>query len=276
MRTIRGARHLTKRLRQTPVLFRNFPTVLWNLGTAETRFGRPELTFRMRNGYVVQCPNADGARFPLYEVFGDDAYRMDELLGGIDPDAVILDIGGQIGSFALACAAAGPSRRVQVYEASPTSAGYIQRNVTANGLDDRVKVHAAALAGEVGEFVLIDSGTASGHNGLTAPDFLIEAGATEVTVPAETFDRAVAAAGGPVQVVKMDVEGAEYDIILRSTPSSWADVRRVVMEYHPVEGHSLDELLAFFAEVGLTPGHHEPGLRAGLGVIWLQRGGPSA
>ncbi len=88
-------------------------------------------------------------------------------------------------------------------------------------------------------------------------------------MPCTTFDQAVADAGGSVQIVKMDVEGAEYDIILRSDPASWADVRAVVMEYHPVDGHSLDELVAFFAAVGLEPADHDPGTRAGLGLMWL-------
>lgn len=276
MSSVRSAAHLAKRVRQTPQLFRNFPAVFWDLGTHRTRWGRDEMTFRMRNGYVVHCPNADGARFPLYEIFGDDAYELDKLTAGIDRDATVLDVGGQIGSFALATARALPAARVHVYEASPTSAGYIQRNVDDNGLAERVTVHAKAMAGEPGEFTFVDSGTASGHNGLTAPEWMKDQGAREVTVPAETFDRAVQGAGGSVQVVKMDVEGAEYDIVLNSSPASWADVRRVVMEYHPVEGHSLKELLDFFAAVGLEPGRHDPGLREGLGVIWLARAGTDA
>jgi len=272
--TPRGVAHLSKRIRQTPVLFRNFPQVFWDLATNETKWAKPEMTFRLRNGFTVTCPNADGARFPLYEIFADDAYDLDRLTAGVSPDAGVLDVGGQIGSFSLAVAKALPQSRIHVFEASPTSAGYIQRNVDDNSLGGRVTVHAKALSGEPGQFTLIDSGTASGHNGLTAPEWLKEQGAREVTVPAETFDQAVAAIeaeGRPLQIVKMDVEGAEYDIILQSSKESWADVRKVVMEYHPVEGHHLDELLAFFAAVGLEPGRHDRGLRAGLGVIWLSR-----
>ncbi len=263
----RGAAHLLKRVRQTPILFRNFPEVFWVLGTQDTRWRRDEATFRLRNGYVITCPNADGARFPIYEVFADDAYRIEEFTEGIDAKASVLDIGGQIGCFSLALAGAMPDATIDVYEASPTSAGYISRNVAQNGLGDRVTVHGQAMAGTPGEFTFVDSGTASGLNGLTAPDGL----GAEVTVPADTFDNAVKAAAGPVQVVKIDVEGAEYDIILNSSPASWSDVRKAVIEYHPVEGHDLDELLAFFAAVGLVPERHDKGLKPGLGVIWLAR-----
>jgi FkbM family methyltransferase len=270
MKTHRGLAHITLRVRQTPALFRNYPGVFRDILFAKTPWSTPELTFRMRNGYTVVSPNADGARFPLYEVFGDDGYHLDDLYSGVDPDAAILDVGGQIGSFSLASARAMPQARIHVYEASPTSAAYVSRNVSANGLDDRVTVHPKAMAGEKGTFTFVDSGTASGHNGLTAPEGLGE----EVTVDCETFDNAVAAAGGNVQVVKMDVEGAEYDIILRSDKASWRDVRKVVMEYHPMAGHSLEELTSFFASVGITPTLHYQGKRAGLGIMWLARSTP--
>ena len=267
MKTHRGITHFSRRVQQTPVLFRNFPAVFRDLALAGTPWSPREMTFRMRNGYTVVTPNADGARFPLYEIFADDAYRLEELFADVDPDAAILDVGGQIGSFSLASARAMPQARIHVYEASPTSADYVMRNVEANNLASRVIVHPKALSGEKGTFTFVDSGTASGHNGLTAPAGLGE----EVTVDCETFDNAVETAGGNVQVVKMDVEGAEYDIILRSNPSSWQDVRKVVIEYHPVPGHSLEELTTFFAAVGITPTRHYPGLRAGLGLMWLDR-----
>jgi len=268
MKTTRGVSHFSKRVRQTPALFTNYPRVFANLVLAETPWKPTEMVFRMRNGYTVTCPNADGARFPLYEIFADDAYELDELCAGVDPTATVLDVGGQIGSFSLAVALALPRARVHVYEASPTSAEFIRRNVLANGLEDRIEVHSEALSAEVGNFTFRDSGDASGHNGLTAPDSI---GGTTVTVRSVPFDQAVADAGGDVQIVKMDVEGAEYDIVLRSAPASWSAVRKVVMEYHPMPGRSLDDLLAFFAGVGLTPVRHEPGTRAGLGVIWLSR-----
>lgn len=267
MKTVRGTAHVAKRARQTPALFRNFPGVFRDLALSGTRWASDEITFRLRNGYTVVSPNADGARFPLYEVFADDGYRLDELCDGVDADATVLDVGGQIGSFSLAMAKSLPQARIHVYEASPTSASYVSRNIDANGLGSRVTVHAKAMAGEVGTFTFVDSGTASGHNGLTAPDGL----GSEVTVPSDTFDNAVKAAGGNVQVVKMDVEGAEYDIVLRSDPASWTEVRKVVMEYHPVAGHTLDELVEFFASVGLRPTRHDRGLREGLGVMWLAR-----
>lgn len=268
---VRARSHTMTRVRQTPRLFTNYLQVFFDLGSTRTQWRRPEITFRMRNGYVVACPNADGARFPLYEIFADDAYHLEDLLDGVEAGDTVLDIGGQIGCFSLAVAGARPDVKVRVYEASPTSAGFIRRNVRRNGLMYQVDVRPVAMAGRAGPFTFTDSGTGSGHNGLTG--LVLTNGGHQVTVEAEEFDQAVAAAQSPVRVVKMDVEGAEYDIVLSSSPASWADVRKVVMEYHPMPGRGLDDLLDWFAALGLTPTRHEHGPMPGLGVIWLSRAG---
>ncbi len=125
MKTARGASYVANRIRQTPVLFRNFPRVFFDLAVAETPWRADEMTFRLRNGYTVVSPNSDGARFPLYEIFADDAYRLEALCVGVDPNATVVDVGGQIGCFSLALSEKLPTARVHVYEASPVSASYV-------------------------------------------------------------------------------------------------------------------------------------------------------
>lgn len=225
----------------------------------------PELTFQIDQSLSMVCPNVSGARLPIYEVFADDTYRVGWLLEGLPSDAGVLDIGGHIGSFAVRVATMGDGVRVAVYEASPFTAGYAQRNVDANDLGARVTVHAAAVSSHGGTISFADDGNASVHNGITAP-----AGTNVITVPSVTFSDAVAAAGGPVHVVKIDAEGAEFDLVLASSPSDWADVQRVVMEYHPAPGHTWQELVDFFAQAGLQVADRQP-ITDALGMMWLAR-----
>lgn len=261
---IRSRKYAARRVRQT-LAFANGPKVLLDLASARTPWRRTELTFRTRGGSVVSCPNVAGARLAVYEHFVEDLYQLGTLLDGIE-SPVVLDLGGQVGAFAVAVAARYPDAVVHVYEASPSTAEWLRRNVAANQLDGRVHVHAEAVAGESGTIAFTDNGEASVHNGLTAP----EGSGTTVNVPAVTFAQAVAAAGGRADVVKADIEGAEYDMVLASTAADWAGVQRIVMEYHPVAGHSWAELEAFFAEAGLQVTHRDP-ITDGLGTVWLSR-----
>lgn len=256
--TLRG-----KRVLET-FRFANPGKILSDLALSTSPWRSEELTFRTKSGLVMSAPNFPGARVPLYEVFIEDAYRLPWLTGGVRPDATVLDIGGHIGCFTVAMSAAMPGATIHTYEASPFTHSWLARNVAANGLGDRVHPHHAAVSDHAGDLTFADNAHGSGLNGLTAP-----ADAQQVTVPAVTFDEAVRDAGGRVDVVKMDTEGAEYDIVLPSSPKSWASVQRVAMEYHPVAGHSLAELLAFFDNVGLRV--HDRIGTGRIGMLWLER-----
>jgi FkbM family methyltransferase len=258
---LRGVAYASRRIRQSFTHFDNGPQLIWN--TLRSR----EMTFRTRSGLTIHAPSVDGARFPVYEITADDVYRLGELLDGLRPDLVAVDIGAHIGSFSTAVCAAVPGATVHAYEASPSTADWLERNVAANDLGDRLVVHRRAVSDHRGELEIVDNGEASAHNGLTAP----EGSGSSVSVPCVTFADIHADTGGVIDLVKSDAEGAEYGVILTSDPAHWASVQRVVMEYHPVEGHSLDELVRFFDAVGLGLVRDEPADRPGLGNAWFAR-----
>lgn len=254
-----------RRVRQTLSAFDNGPRILWDLASQHTPWSREHLTFGLPDGGTVLCPNRPGARVPVYEIFAEDAYRLDALFEGLSAPTV-LDIGGHIGCFAIAAARHDPATRVHAYEASPSTAAWLSRNVAANGLDDRVTAHHVAVAGQRGTLEFADNDGGSSLNGLTAP-----AGTTQlVTVPSITLGDAISEAGGRVEVVKIDTEGAEYDMVLSSDPATWAGVERVVMEYHDVPGHDWSELRDFFDRCGLrVTAMEEASPRQG--TVWLSR-----
>ncbi|WP_370186770.1 FkbM family methyltransferase [Aeromicrobium sp.] len=259
---VRGAGYAVRRVRQSFTHFRNGPQLL----LAMARGG--EVTFRTRSGLTIHTPNSPGARFPVYEITADDVYRVDELLAGLRPDFVAIDVGAHIGSFSTAVCARAPRATVHAYEASPSTAAWTRRNAEANGFDDRLHVHAEAVSDHRGTLRFVDNGEASAHNGMTAPDGL----GGEVEVPCVTFADAHAAAGGRVDLLKSDAEGAEYGYILGSDPALWADVQRVVMEYHPVDGYALADLVTYLAGVGLDLVRDEPSPdKPGLGNAWFAR-----
>jgi FkbM family methyltransferase len=251
----------TRRVGQTLSGFSNGGSVLAQLVSR-----RDELVFEVGDSLSVTCPNIAGARVPVYEVFVEDAYRLDWFTGDLQGDNVqALDIGGHIGCFSLAFASLHPGARVQTFEASPSTVTFARRNVEDNGLADRVIIENIAVSDSNGTLAFADNGAGSGLNGVTAP-----AGTAVIDVPCITFAEALDRAGGQADVVKIDTEGAEYDIVLGSEPTDWKDVQRVVVEYHEVAGRSWAELQQFFDEAGLHPVHQEP-VRAELGTVWLSR-----
>jgi FkbM family methyltransferase len=261
------SRLVRARLVQTPKTFSNWLPLLVAIARSKVGNGPPELQFRARSGARIDSPNRPGARVPVYEIFAEDVYRLRPFLGDLMERPIqVIDIGAHIGTFACRLTQLHPQARLMCFEPSPTTARYLRRNVELNGIADRVTVFERALARVGGQADFDDNGAGSGLNGLVSANHHT---GTVTEVRTISFDDAVAAAPAPVDVVKIDCEGGEYDLVLGSSPASWASVQRVVIEYHPVPDQSWSELRAFFESVGLAVQAADEA--AGYGCVWLSR-----
>lgn len=252
-----------RRTAQTLSTFQNGPALLAGLAGWGSK---KSLLFRTRAGCTVACPNFPGARVPIYEVFAEDAYRIRKL-GDLGTNPVILDIGAHIGCFSLAAAMTYRTATIAAYEASPSTATWLARNIADNGLAERVTTHAAAISNHDGVIKFADNARGSSLNGLTA-----SSDTAQVEVPCVRLSRVLAELGPRISLVKIDTEGAEYGMVAGTQPSDWAGVERVVLEYHDVDGHTWSELRDFFTESGLIV-HRIEEASARQGTAWLARKG---
>ncbi len=268
MRTaVARGRLAARRVGQTPTTFVNWRALLGGMALETVGRGPETLTFRTRTGLTLYSPNRPGARVPVYEIFAEDAYRLAWTLGPlIERPVGVLDIGGHIGTFAMRLAQLHPTAQITSYEPSPTTAGYLRRNVAANGFGDRAHVVQAAVSETRGRAAFSDNGAGSGENGLVA---VVPSTTAPTEVRTVTFADAVADAKTAIDLVKIDCEGGEYAIVLGSEPQDWSSVSRVVMEFHPVPGHSWDELRTRFEAWGFAVQHVQT--QNGYGCAWLSR-----
>lgn len=124
--------------------------------------------------------------------------------------AVLLDGGANLGLSALALAAGAPRHaRLLAFEPNPRIGATLRENLARNGLD-RAEVHDAALGAEPGEVLLHDPSS-------PAVAFVAAAGdgvgsGAQHSVPCVTLDE-VARGFSRLDLVKLDVEGAEMDAI---------------------------------------------------------------
>jgi FkbM family methyltransferase len=256
-----------RRVRQTIRGFDNGPKLLAAMARQSVTGKPEELVFQMDESTSITVPNRPGARVPVYEIFVEDEYRIGWFTSDLGESPVALDIGAHVGCFSVAFARKHPGARVDAYEASPSTAVYLQRNINDNALESRVHGNNLAVQGVAGTLELADNGAASGHNGVLH----LTDDARKVTVRSISMAEALQISGRSADVVKIDTEGGEYDMVLGSDPADWAGVRRVVLEYHDLPGHSWEELEAFFTSAGLNLVHREK-FQERLGMAWLSRG----
>jgi FkbM family methyltransferase len=141
----------------------------------------------------------------------DDCYRLRDVN---KPVRTILDIGANIGLFAIAARRFYPNAIIQCYEPNPNLERHLSAHCSAIGADYRMMA-----VGSVGGTVSL----------LSSGDSLYCTSEMGGSIPQIGFDEAVAQLG-IVDIVKLDCEGAEWDIF--ADPEPWARVRSLVMEYH--------------------------------------------
>jgi FkbM family methyltransferase len=140
------------------------------------------------------------------------------LLRHLRPGMIAVDAGANIGLHSLVMAqAVGPGGRLIAFEALPHLAEALSRSLMLNGFAARSEVVQAALAEKQGEAV-IHAAAHSPVSSIFAPEGIAT---TAITVPRISLDAHIAP-GGRVDLIKMDIEGAE--------PLAWAGMTRVVAE----------------------------------------------
>ncbi len=188
-----------------------------------------------RDGVRMRCSLRDMIQMFVY-LFGSwepdlAAYLRRRLMEG----DVYVDVGANVGTFALLAAkSVGPNGRVCAIEASPRIADRLRRNLGMNGgLAASVEVIEAAAGSEEGVVTLFKGPTKNEGMTTSLPERgLAEEGSVRSAPVGELIDRATL---GRARVIKIDVEGAEREV-LAGLARSISDLNRtaeVIVEFSP-------------------------------------------
>ena len=153
----------------------------------------------------------------------------------IEPGWSIVDIGAAIGEFSVLAAKAAPGTTVIACEPFPGSVDLLRANLALNLLDN-VTVIPKAIAAESGT-VLLDL---RGEEPLKFVSALHRGGADELIVPVGSIaipaiplaEVLASTPAGHIDLLKLDCEGAEYEILMQAPSEVLAQVDRIVLEYH--------------------------------------------
>ena len=230
---------------------------------------RRQLTWRTRTGTTFVTP-PDGSAFPVREVFLESRYGLQLLRS--TPRSII-DIGANVGVFALRAAELFPKAEIVAFEPSLPAYTQLVHNLRANPAITRVDARRCAVVGSCDAHEVkfwVDS-ISSTTSTLVATAVRDRAAGHWEKVPAVSLSD-VLASTGTVDLLKLDVEGAEYGILSETPPSTLARVQSVVLEYHRVEGHSFTDIVEALIVAGFRLQHHWHFTDLpGIGLLWFDR-----
>lgn len=168
----------------------------------------------------VQSITREGEYFPYF---------------GVLPGDVVVDVGANIGSFAVWVGFREPTARVVAVEPMDDNVRLLEKNIAANGLAN-VMVVRGAIARLSGQVTLYPGkGTWFGSGSVT-PSQDVQTG-SPVTVPAMTLAELFAAHNVVrCDFLKMDCEGAEYAALAAVPDDVWKRIKKIALEYHEFPG----------------------------------------
>jgi FkbM family methyltransferase len=214
-------------------------------------------------GRRVEYLNRTHALFLVHEVFVGAAYAF----RAATPRPVVLDCGANVGMSVLFFKLQHPDARVVAFEPEPAAFARLRRMVEENGLAG-VELHEAAVGGEEGT---IDFYGEAGS--ITASADPAWGGSEARRVAAVRLSRFVT---GPVDFLKLDVEGAEYAVVddLART-GALAQVRQAVIEWHEVatEPRGPERLMEVLRGAGMEVERQSDDPSGRLGVLRAWRVG---
>jgi len=195
------------------------------------------------------------------EIFIDNCYEKS--LANIKENSVVIDIGAHIGIFSMYCSP--KCKQVFSYEAHPENFSLAQKNIKNKNINN-IKIENLAVWSKSNEKIFISDSeeTRTGEHTINKEKgFEVETISLEDIFLKNNIQRC--------DLLKIDVEGAEYAILFSAPDIIFEKIESISMEYHPDvnKDKRKDDLVRLFENKGYQT--EETILKEGCGLIYAKK-----
>lgn len=203
-----------------------FPCLLFHMGATK----KQTFVVQLRNDLKVMIRKKSGDMMAVLEDFYDKQYPLESNNFGTTSNSVIIDIGAHIGTFILALKNVYPDARILAYEPDSSSFSLCRRNIRMNKLK-AIKVEKLALWKEEKIMSLHTSG-----NDYLGSSIVTTKGDSEKRVRCTTLLKIFQENSiKSCDLLKIDIEGAEYEVLFSAPESVFKKTKTIYVEYHTSE-----------------------------------------
>jgi FkbM family methyltransferase len=214
-------------------------------------FTMPSQVFVVDRYVALFLPEKDVADGDFIQRFLRNEYGLGR---GLPDVRTILDVGAHAGFFSLAARGRYPAATIHAYEPNPRILPFLR----VNSATAAVRIFPEAIGEKEGYVAMIDTGPSDEARTHLTDD-------ATGAVRQVRLETAIERIGGEVDLLKLDCEGAEFQIL--KPAAFWNRVHSIRMEYHLYSGGTVHELMTSLAKLGFSMTrlqvHH-----AEAGIIW--------
>ncbi len=227
------------------------------------------VSFRwQRKIFSVSCDSDSPVIDEIREIIELDIYNLKKIQSKDPSQLVVIDAGANIGLFSLVISAMGV-KTIAAIEPFHKNQDYIQKNLENNQLPVPHIFRGALVSAHSKIYLKLapDSvGHAVTHQQIPGVKILEIQGYTLQDVYHMLEKQ-------HIDLLKMDIEGSEYDVLLNSPDEWFSPIQNIAMEFHektdyPRHSILINRLNALGYTVTTLPDPHH---RRGLGMIYASR-----
>jgi FkbM family methyltransferase len=218
--------------------------------------------FRLeRDDIVISPAGPRGSRFQMklswqgHTTYVLGAYEndfIDVMRRYLHSGDTCVDVGGHLGYYCLLMSKmVGPTGHVISFEPVPTNMAVLKENIALNSVTN-VELVNSALGERPGTVSLIcpENFELSWTPSIRA--YNVEGARNSIDVPMDTLDAFLHRGGHKPTLIKIDVEGAELDVLSGAVETLRTARPTVLLEIHGWGDASSEQILALFSSVGYT------------------------
>lgn len=221
--------------------FSNFPSIY--LSKISKRIPEQLSTW---SGYRFKVMNINSNLGTILEVWHGRVYGdLSEL--STEEAPVVIDIGANIGAFTVFATHMLKHPKIYAFEPETNNFNLLQANIEINGLIGNVIACKQAVYGKEGKIFLSIAGESSGKNSIELDQCQGKGEEVECVTLDLIFKKNSIKT---CDLLKIDCEGSEYELLLNAKMETLSKVRMMILEWHNVPGHTLEELTEFLKSSG--------------------------
>lgn len=200
----------------------------------------------------LDFPEDNTIAWDVINLWLDDEYGLETIS---EPVSTILDVGANVGLFSLWATRIFPQAKIHAYEPNPAVQTYFCKNVAGlqnvQLFDEGIALHSGNGSIELYESTRLTRTIADPHGGIKMC----------------SLRQAVERLGGKVDLLKLDCEGAEWELF--SDAGAFENIREIRMEYHLTDGRDIADLKCAADRIGFNVSFLQENI--GHGIAYLEK-----
>lgn len=244
--------------------FENWPIWLYERFNIFQKYKKSdELIAQLRNGVKFYFKSKQGEFDSIYEIWCQRIYIKYYQIKDRD---IVIDIGANIGVFSIFAARAAKEVKVFSYEPTPEVFERLLKNIKINNLENFIFPFQIGVGGNSGERILFIHPEGSTSNTFYE-DYLSDY--KNNLVPVKTITLGDIFRNNNLECcdfLKIDAEGAEYEILFNTSSEHLRKIKNIALEYH--QGY--EEIIEFLEKLNFQVRYESYTKSKLSGRIWAK------